>query len=276
MKVSVAIPCYNGAAYVGQTIESALAQTHPADEILVIDDGSTDNSTEVIQRYPVRLIQHRENKGLAYGRNTAIEHSNGDILAFLDVDAFADRDWLAALLSGYDSPTVGGVGGQGIEVNIHSLADRWRQAHATQGYGNKARGVEFLFGLNMSFRREVLRQIGGFNIIFRTNAEDMDISLRVGRAGYRLRYLPTAKVFHQRTDDETSLKRTMEAWFASSYRARQVNNARPWKMFAGTLRRIVADPASDLINKRDFHLAKLSWQMGWIKLGAIRRAMRRQ
>ncbi|NJN81582.1 MAG: glycosyltransferase, partial [Caldilineaceae bacterium] len=55
--VSVAIPCYNGAAFIGPTIESLLAQTHTADEILVIDDGSEDESGRIAANYPVRLIQ---------------------------------------------------------------------------------------------------------------------------------------------------------------------------------------------------------------------------
>jgi glycosyltransferase involved in cell wall biosynthesis len=268
-QVSVAIPCYNGEAYVGQTVESVLAQSRAADEVLVIDDGSTDQSVKIIQRYPVRLVQHEKNRGLAYARNTAIENASGDILVFVDVDALADPQMLATLEAGYDSPDVGGVGGQGIEANIHSLADRWRRAHASQGHGRVPKDVEFLFGLCMSFRLYVLRQVGGFNAVFRTNAEDMDIGMRVNAAGYRLRYLPGAKVYHQRTDDVESMKRTMATWYSASYRARYVNKNQPWRMYAGSLRRLFVDTLSDLIAERDVALARLSWQMGWIKLRAV-------
>jgi GT2 family glycosyltransferase len=269
IKATVAVPCYNGAQYVGRTIESLLAQSRLADEILVVDDGSTDDSVEIIRRYPVRLVRHEQNKGLATARNTAIAEATGDILAFLDVDAFADPDWLKVLLTGYDDPQIGGVGGQGIESNVHSLADRWRQAHASQNHGSVPRDVEHLYGLCMSFRSNALRKVGGFNVAFRTNGEDMDVGLRLNAAGFRLRYLPGAKVYHQRTDDESSLKRTMEAWYAAAYRAKYVNRYQPWKMFAGTLRRIVADPLSDLLIGRDLALARLSWQIGWVKLNAI-------
>lgn len=272
--VSVAIPCFDGADYVGQAIQSVLDQSHPADEVLVIDDGSADGSAALVRRYPVRLIEHGRNKGLACARNTAVECAEGEVLVFLDVDAVADPTLLVTLLSGYDCAAVGGVGGQGIESNIHSLADRWRKAHATQGHGIKPKDVEFLFGLCMSFRVDVLREVGGFNSAFRTNAEDMDIGLRIRAAGYRLRYLPSAKVYHQRTDDEISLRRAMANWYAAAYRAKRINGARPWKLFAGTLRRLASDPLTDLLLQRDVELARLSWRLGWTKLYALWRAAR--
>jgi len=269
VKVTAAIPCYNGARYVGHAIESLLNQSRPADEILVIDDGSTDGGADIIRRYPVKLVQHVRNEGLAAARNTAIAAATGDILAFVDVDAFADVDCLKVLLGGYDDARVGGVGGRGIESNIHSLADRWRQLHASQGYGDTPKYVEHLHGICMSFRLSALHQVGGFNAGFRTNGEDVEIGLRLNAAGYRLRYLPGAKVYHQRSDDESSLRRAMAAWCVGAYRARCVNHRQPWRAFAGTLRRMVVDPASDLLIERDLALARLSWRICWDKLRAM-------
>lgn len=274
MKATVAIPCYNGAAHVGQTIESALRQSRPADRILVIDDGSTDESSKIIQRYPVELIEHSENRGLAHARNTAIENATGDLIVFIDADALPDSELLATLLSGYQSPDVGGVGGQGIESNIRTLADRWRRVHATQGHGDTPRDVQFLFGLCMSFRLDALRHVGGFDPAFHTNAEDMDIGYRLNTAGYRLRYVPDAKVYHQRTDSEETLKRTIANWYISAYRAKRANHASPWTLFAGTLRRLVTDPLSDLIIEHDYRLAQLSLEINWIKLRALQQVAR--
>ena len=273
MTVTAAIPCYNGAGFLGGAIESLLAQTRPAEEILVIDDGSTDGSVAIARDYPVTLIRHGHNQGLAAARNTAIAGAQGAIIAFLDVDAIAAPDWIEVLLSGYE-PGVGGVGGQGIEANVHSLADRWRQAHASQNHGPHPKDVDYLVGLCMSFRRHALERVGGFDLGFRTNAEDMDVGMRLRNAGYRLRYLPGARVFHQRTDDEASLKRTMAAWYSAAYRARKANRQYPWKLFAGTLRRIIADPVSDLVSRRDARMARLSWQIGWLKLHALWQAAR--
>lgn len=269
MKVTVAIPCYNGSQYVSQTIESILSQSRPADEVLVIDDGSTDDSVEIIRRYPVRLVRHEVNRGLAVARNTAINEAQGEVLVFIDVDAFADQCLLEVLLPPYADSRVGGVGGQGIESNIQSIADRWRSAHAKQSHGDRSKDAPFLFGLCMSYRLEILKGVNGFNPLFTTNAEDVDLGFRVKAAGYNLRYLPAAKVYHQRTDNLDSLRRAMIRWYESGYYAARLNRAQPWKLFAGTLRRIVMDPLRDIIVLNDPALASLSVKLNLLKLKTL-------
>lgn len=81
---SIVIPVYNMAEFVGQAIESALSQTVPC-EIIVVNDGSTDTSQEVIEKYPVKVIE-QVNKGLASARNTGIMNATGDYILFLDAD----------------------------------------------------------------------------------------------------------------------------------------------------------------------------------------------
>jgi GT2 family glycosyltransferase len=124
----------------------------------------------------------------------------------------------------------------------------------------------------MSYRVEMLRKVGGFNAAFRTNAEDVDIGLRLNAAGYRLLYLPQAQVFHQRADDQDSLTRAMATWYGAAYRAKRCNNAHPWTLFAGTLRRMVADPIKDVVVLRDPALAWLSLKLCGVKCQALWRA----
>jgi glycosyltransferase involved in cell wall biosynthesis len=271
MKITVAIPCYNGAAFLGRTLESVLAQTCAPHQILVVDDGSTDNSRDVARRYPVTVLEHAGNLGLAAARNTALAAANGDVLLYVDVDALAAPDLLEQVVHGYavGGEGVSGVGGQGVEVNIRTVADRWRRAHASQGYGTRARLVPFLYGLCMSYRVEVLRWVGGFNPVYRANAEDMDLGLRLTSAGRRLLYWPKARVFHQRQDDLASLRRTMMNWYRAAYRAKSINRAKPQTLLWGTLRRLVEDPLRDLVLWRDPALVPLSLSLNWIKLWVL-------
>lgn len=101
MFVSVIIPCYNAAPYVAQTIGSVLEQTRPADEIIVVDDGSTDESVEVIRRFGdrVRLLEGR-NGGAPATRNKGAVHASGDALMFLDADDVLGPTALEALVEG--------------------------------------------------------------------------------------------------------------------------------------------------------------------------------
>jgi glycosyltransferase involved in cell wall biosynthesis len=86
--VSVIIPCYNYARYLSECLESVLAQTVVPEEILVVDDGSTDNTREVAESFRERRVAyvHQQNQGLASARNTGIAHSSGEYLALLDAD----------------------------------------------------------------------------------------------------------------------------------------------------------------------------------------------
>jgi GT2 family glycosyltransferase len=121
----------------------------------------------------------------------------------------------------------------------------------------------------MSFRRSALRDVGGFDGRYWTNAEDLDLGLRLTQSGHTLRYLPEAKVYHQRTDDAESLERTMRAWYSNGYLARKRNHSSAWQMVVGSARRLVTYPIADLLIHRDPGLARLSWRLGWAKLVAI-------
>jgi len=98
MKISVVIPCYNSAQWVGSAVRSVLCQTLPAAEILVVDDGSTDNPAEVLKEFGSRIrLLHRENGGLSAARNTGAAAAQGDWLLFLDADDRLFPDALESL-----------------------------------------------------------------------------------------------------------------------------------------------------------------------------------
>src|SRR5215208_7256201 len=97
--VSVVIPCYNQAHFLGEAIESVLAQSHPNFEIIVVDDGSPDDTSEVAEHYPeVRLVR-QENQGLSAARNAGLARSEGEYVVFLDAD---DRLLPEALKTGVE------------------------------------------------------------------------------------------------------------------------------------------------------------------------------
>ena len=274
MRVSVLIPCYNRAEHIEQVIRSATAQTRPPDEIVVVDDASTDGSVDVLDRLPVTLLQHEENRGPAAARNTALKAATGDIVLYIDADAYAEPNLIEVLLQAYRQlagKAIGGIGGRGIESNISSVFDRWRAIHARQDFGTRPRlGVPYLFGLCCSYKREALVQIGGWDDYYPINAgEDADVGYRLQKAGFRLFYTPEAIVYHQHVDTEDSLKRVQYNWFYWSYVAKSRTRSHPWTMPAGSLRRLFVDTAADLLFRRDFALVKLDLEMFWVKAGAF-------
>jgi glycosyltransferase involved in cell wall biosynthesis len=97
VKVSVLIPCFNAADYLGEALESVFGQSRRADEVIVVDDGSTDASADVVRRYGARVRYVRqENGGIAAARNRGVAEASGDWVAFLDSDDVWPRESLAA------------------------------------------------------------------------------------------------------------------------------------------------------------------------------------
>jgi GT2 family glycosyltransferase len=276
MHLSVVIPCYNGAPYLGNCIQAVLRQSCAPDEVIVVDDGSTDASAAVAADHPIRLLRHPSNQGLAVGRNTALAAAQGDIIVYVDVDAYAAPDMVAALSAALADSALGGAGGRGIEAVQETVYDRWRGLHASQGYGERPRErCPYLFGLCMAYRRAALLAIGGFDTSFRTNAEDVDVGLRLNKAGYPLRYVPEAVVFHQRRDDHASLRRAMYQWYYWAFIAKAKNGAHPWTLGVGTWRRLLwSDTWPDLIMRRDPALVKLDVELAAVKMQAVLAATR--
>src|ERR687898_2206392 len=120
--VTVVIPCYNQAHFLGEAIESVLSQSYPNFEIIVVDDGSTDNTSEVASRYEgVRLVR-QENRGLAGARNTGIKHSEGEYLVFLDADDRLLPEALAVGLGCFEAhPECALVAGHARFIDVEGL-----------------------------------------------------------------------------------------------------------------------------------------------------------
>jgi cellulose synthase/poly-beta-1,6-N-acetylglucosamine synthase-like glycosyltransferase len=211
--VSLYIPCYNAGKYIEKCLDGATKQTYPISEILLIDDGSTDDTVSKALRYNVKIIRHGNNKGLAAARNTAMMNSSGFYLASLDADCVASPEWLEKLMSNFTDEKVAGVGGKLIERENTRIADRWRAVYMRQNWGDlRNADPRFLFGSNNVFRKSALMGVGGYNVIYRTNGEDHDMSLRLKSAGYRFVYEPEAVVEHLRTDTVRSVLHTHWRW----------------------------------------------------------------
>ncbi|MBW4694499.1 MAG: glycosyltransferase family 2 protein [Lyngbya sp. HA4199-MV5] len=205
-KISLYIPCYNVEDYIASCIEAVLKQTYAVDEILLIDDGCRDRTLDLAAHYPVRVIRHEVNKGLAAARNTAFHHARNELVASLDADCVPDPHWLERLVPLFDDETVAIAGGRLVETVLDSVADRWRKSHMTQDWGEAVvKNPSFMFGNNTLIRKAALKQIGGYNEQLRTNGEDADLSGRLMAAGYNAMYEPGAIVSHKRCDTVPSI-----------------------------------------------------------------------
>ena len=183
---SVVIACYDQAHFLGEAIESVLRQTYAHYEIIVADDGSTDNPVEIASRYPgVRFVTQQNQGSAGTNRNRGFVESKGDYLVFLDAD---DRLLPDALELGVESlnahPECGFVVGQyaliasdGTPLHI-THNDCFEEDH----YAAFLRWEHICQVATLMFRRSVFNSVGGFtNSSAMRGAEDYDISLRIAR-----------------------------------------------------------------------------------------------
>jgi GT2 family glycosyltransferase len=176
---------------------------------VVVDSSSDSETADLMLSWPavtyVRIAGGRNN--MPQARNVGVAHAVGEILAFIDDDSLVSKEWLAHLVSGYRDPAVGGVGGRVLDRNRPAISGESRVgvilADGTN-IGNFAietcepRDVEWFVGCNMSFSRPALAASGGFDPGFTgdNSYEEVDHSVRVRKAGYRLRFVPGAEVTH--------------------------------------------------------------------------------
>ena len=280
--VTVAVPCYNGDKFLSENLSSIISQTRKPDEIFLIDDGSTDRSVEIAKSFPdVKIVQHQSNKGLAAARNTAIINASGDILIYLDADTKADVKLIENILKEYSEDEIAGVGGREMKMNNYSqintrnIYNHWRNLHASQSFGeSRIIGVNMLWGLCSSYRKKILQMVGGFDPVYKTNGEDVDIGIKITRLGLKLVYTPNAIVYHGRSDDFDSLKKMLYQWHFWGYIAKIRNN---YPAFFPHLRIIISNLIKnisyDLIVQKNPYLAFLSLKAAGIKLKATFNAL---
>ncbi len=198
-RVSVVVCVYNGARTLRQCLEGLARLGYPDFEVIVVNDGSTDDTAAMAASFDVRLI-NLENGGLSNARNVGLRAATGEIVAYIDDDAWPDPDWLDHLAHTFMATDHAGVGGPNIPPRGDGpIADC--VACAPGGPSHvlvNDHDVEHIPGCNMAFRRDELLAIGGFDARFRIAGDDVDLCWRLLEIGRTLGFNPAAVVWHHR------------------------------------------------------------------------------
>ncbi|MDR3707765.1 MAG: glycosyltransferase family 2 protein [Capsulimonadaceae bacterium] len=210
MRVSVIIVTINRPDCVRICLEH-LQRLAPAPDQLIVVDSSRDEATRAVAAVFPDVLYLRNELGDGHttaSRNIGSLHATGDIVAFLDDDAYVRPGWLEALLQGYDDPTVGAVGGRALRnqhgEDVEGVDEIGKFTNRGVLTGNFAADpgkiveVDHLIGCNMSFRREVIARTGGFREGFPGYClrEESDIFFVMRRMGYRALFNPACVVDH--------------------------------------------------------------------------------
>ncbi|MEY2449867.1 MAG: hypothetical protein QOH79_3343 [Acidimicrobiaceae bacterium] len=198
--MSVVVCAYNASSTIDECLTHACALDYPGLEIIVIDDGSTDETPSIAARHPRAQLVTIPHAGLAVARNEGYRVASGKVIAYLDSDAFPSPEWPYLLALGFYSPTVGGVGGP----NIPPAADGVGAEQVAQAPGGPVHVLfsddraEHIPGCNMAFLQEVLVEAGGFDPVYVSAGDDVDFCWRVLDRGWDIAFHPAALVWHHR------------------------------------------------------------------------------
>jgi GT2 family glycosyltransferase len=197
-RISVVVCTYNGSRTLPACLQGLREVEYPNFEVLVVNDGSTDSTPDIVRQFGVRLIS-TDNWGLATARNVGFRAATGEIVAYLDDDARPDRHWLHYLALSFKDGRFAAVGGPNLPPT-ESGAVASCVADAPGGPIHvlvSDREAEHIPGCNMAFRKSALEEIGGFDPQFRVAGDDVDICWRLRDAGQELGFSPAAFVWHQ-------------------------------------------------------------------------------
>jgi O-antigen biosynthesis protein len=198
-RISVVLCSYNGARTIRGCLDALAVLDYPDYEVIVVNDGSTDATEAIAREYDVRVIS-TENRGLSAARNTGWQAATGEIVAYIDDDAYPDPHWLTYLAATFLRTSHAGVGGP----NIAPRGDGFIADCVAGAPGGPTHillsdtEAEHIPGCNMAFRRDALAAIGGFDAQFRTAGDDVDVCWRLSERGLTLGFSPGAMVWHRR------------------------------------------------------------------------------
>jgi len=213
-RAAVIVVSWNGEAHLTDCLAAILAQAGPGDDVIVVDNGSTDGSVALVrERYPrVRLVENGRNLGFAGGCNVGLRAAQADRLILVNQDVVAQAGWLEGLLEALALPEVGVAGSKLLYPDDtvqhaggllrYPLALPEHRGYREPDYGqwDETCDVDYVTGASMGLRRAVLDEIGLFDEgFFPAFYEETDLCLRAKAAGYRVVYAPGSRALHHET-----------------------------------------------------------------------------
>jgi cellulose synthase/poly-beta-1,6-N-acetylglucosamine synthase-like glycosyltransferase len=217
--VSILVPAYNEARVIGKSLEALLQSHYSKYEVIVVDDGSTDRTAQVVQEYSsdprIRLVV-REHEGKSRALNAGIQEARGEIVVTTDADTLLDLDFIPRVLTEFEDSRVAAVSGNIKVGNRHFLLAGWQSIEYITAYNLDRRAyallncISVLPGAASAWRRQDLLAVGGF--AHDTLAEDADLTVRLRRLGLRVGYADRALAWTESPQSVPNFLRQRRRW----------------------------------------------------------------
>jgi GT2 family glycosyltransferase len=229
--VSVVVPTRNRAEYLDVALASLRAQENaPPHELIVVDDGSTDDTVAVAARHGVRVVAAEHPGGINAARNTGIRTTSAPVIAFVDDDVRAWPGWLAALAAGAERHSEAEAFGGPIRARLEGPAPRGcgrEQPPITSlDLGSEDAEAQMVWGSNLAVRRSAFDRLGPFDLEVTGHGDEEDWLLALRAAGGRIAYIADAGLDHRRSGDDARLRSLARAAYHRGRAARRTDRRR--------------------------------------------------
>jgi len=233
--VSIVVPAYNEAVGIERAVRSLVTSDYPEFEVIVVDDGSTDGTAELVEALGLSnvLVLRQPNRGKPAALNRGIQAARHPVVVMVDADTVFEPGTLRNLVQPFASPEIGGVSGNTKVGNRRSLLGRWQHIEYVMGFNLDRRLYDTLQcmptvpGAIGAFRRQTLLDVGGVSSA--TLAEDTDLTLAVGRAGWRVVYVEDARAWTEAPSSLRALWRQRYRWSYGTLQAVWKHRAAMWR-----------------------------------------------
>ena len=233
--VSIVVPAFNEAVGIERAVRSLATSDYPELEVIVVDDGSTDGTAQIVDGLdlPRVTVLRQSNAGKPAALNHGIEVARHDIVVMVDADTIFETETLAQLVQAFRSPDVGAVSGNTKVGNRGGLLGRWQHIEYVMGFNLDRRLYDVLQcmptvpGAIGAFRREALADVGG--VSGQTLAEDTDLTLAIGRAGWRIVYEENARAWTEAPATLRGLWRQRYRWCYGTLQSVWKHRAALWR-----------------------------------------------
>ncbi len=219
-RISVVIPAFQASASIERCLAAVARQTLPPEqyEVIVVDDGSTDDTANRASRCGARVVRLLRNQGPAQARNAGLAAARGEIVVFTDSDCEPTSGFLDALTAPLRDACIAATNGA-YESKQRALVPRFVQLEYESRYRHTAAAsnVDFIDTYAACYRRLDLVRLGGFDPRFRV-CEDQELSFRLAEAGLNMRFVPDARTYHQHADtlSDYVCKKFRIAWWKAA------------------------------------------------------------
>jgi cellulose synthase/poly-beta-1,6-N-acetylglucosamine synthase-like glycosyltransferase/peptidoglycan/xylan/chitin deacetylase (PgdA/CDA1 family) len=233
--VSVVVPAFNEAVGIERAVRSLALSDYGDFEVIVVDDGSTDGTADLVEDLDLSRVTvlRQPNGGKSSALNRALLVARHDVVVTVDGDTVFEPDTLGALVIPFEDPDVGAVSGNTKVGNRRGMLGRWQHIEYVLGFNldrrlyDELRCMPTVPGAIGGFRREALADAGGFSTA--TLAEDTDITLAVGRAGWRVVYVEDARAWTEAPPSLSALWRQRYRWSFGTMQAVWKHKAALWR-----------------------------------------------